>query len=534
MKKLLLGLVIVLIALVSLTSCIPEDAGYMNIENTPLPVVISGPVPTVTVAPIPIPLPVQITPTPLPVTIPTPVPVIVPTPLPVTVPTPVPVIQDAVVDTNDSSTANLNAGATFTGTGTSTLGVNSIQVSIKTDQNCTVYVDQSPNAVPNWDVTDSFSYIASLGGNSWTVQAVQSYVRIRVTNIGTATTTYLRLQTVLCPIVEALPRATTPDGRLKTESHLTDDYGFDAEFTPMNEIRVTEVYKLAGAPFIGTTVDSNFWTVTNTNGGTTTQTGGQMTLQTNGADGATAVTSVRRGRYVAGASLRYRSVIQLDSGLANNTRRWGVADWTTLPTITDGAYYQLSGTTFSIVTLKGGTPTVVSSGSFNGVYGSTYILDTGVHTFEIYWTNSKVYFSLDGSLLHTVSATSAPWTNTPTLYIWMDNINTGGLATNKVLNVRVTSISRLGPLQTAPIYKHLTTGTTVCKYGAGTLHSIIVNTPANQTVTLYDNTAGSGTVMAVITLGNNTVPIELHYDMDFYTGLTIVLSGTVDITAIYE
>jgi hypothetical protein len=55
--------------------------------------------------------------------------------------------QDVVADPNNSSVVNLAAAATFTGTSTSTLGVVGLQVSLKTDQNCTVYVDQSPDGI---------------------------------------------------------------------------------------------------------------------------------------------------------------------------------------------------------------------------------------------------------------------------------------------------------------------------------------------------------------------------------------------------
>ncbi|MFA5300471.1 MAG: hypothetical protein WC389_19975, partial [Lutibacter sp.] len=118
-----------------------------------------------------------------------------------TIPTPVPVQQSVTIDANNSSNANVNAGNTFTGTATSTLGVVGIQVTLKTDQDCTVYVDQSPTdgITPYWDITDTYNYVSSLGGASWTVQAVNSYVRVRVTNISALNTTYFRLQTVLCP-----------------------------------------------------------------------------------------------------------------------------------------------------------------------------------------------------------------------------------------------------------------------------------------------------------------------------------------------
>ena len=53
--------------------------------------------------------------------------------------------QNVVEDTNNSSTSNLASAATFTGTATSTLGVVGLQWSLKTDQNCTVYIEESPD-----------------------------------------------------------------------------------------------------------------------------------------------------------------------------------------------------------------------------------------------------------------------------------------------------------------------------------------------------------------------------------------------------
>jgi hypothetical protein len=449
------------------------------------------------------------------------------------------ITQNVIADSHNSSVANVNAGETFTGTSTSTLGVAGIQVSLKTNQDCTVYVDQSPTdgVSPDWDITDTYSYISSKGGNSWTTQAVNSYVRVRVKNTSTSNTTYFRLQTALCPVVEAVPRSLNENGRFITDATLSDDYGFSVSDTPMGEMRVVTPVKLVGTTFVGTTLDLNFWLTTGTaNGGTVTQANGQVTLATNTtANGAAELSSIRRGRYIAGSSMRYRAIAQLDVGLTDNKRRWGVGDWVTLPTLVDGAFFQLDGTTFSVVTLKGGTPTVVSSGSFNGNFGATYTLNTNAHTYEIYWTNSKVYFVIDGTLLHLVAANTDTWTNTVSFYIGCDNINSNNLDVNKTLKIRVMSIARLGQLQSAPIYKHITTAaTTICKYGAGTLHSIIVGTPANQIITIFDNTTNSGTIMSVITLGNNTSPIELHYDMDFYTGLTIVNSGTIDATLVYE
>ena len=84
-------------------------------------------------------------------------------------------------------------------------------------------------------------------------------------------------------------------------------------------------------------------------------------------------------------------------------------------------------------------------------------------------------------------------------------------------------------------YNHITTDTTtVVKSGAGVLHNICVNTPtATETVTIYDNTAASGTVIAVLT-SYASVPGCAELDVVFTTGLTIVTATAAgDITVAY-
>jgi hypothetical protein len=58
--------------------------------------------------------------------------------------------QDVIADAGNSSSSNLLSGAYFSGAAATTLGVAGLQVSLKTDQNCTVWVDQAPgNALVN-------------------------------------------------------------------------------------------------------------------------------------------------------------------------------------------------------------------------------------------------------------------------------------------------------------------------------------------------------------------------------------------------
>ena len=74
--------------------------------------------------------------------------------------------------------------------------------------------------------------------------------------------------------------------------------------------------------------------------------------------------------------------------------------------------------------------------------------------------------------------------------------------------------------------------TTVVKTGQGVLHSITLNKPtATAVITIYDNTAASGTVIGIITVPANPQPVTLMYDVTFATGLTITTATAAsDIT----
>ena len=87
-------------------------------------------------------------------------------------------------------------------------------------------------------------------------------------------------------------------------------------------------------------------------------------------------------------------------------------------------------------------------------------------------------------------------------------------------------------------FNHITTNkTTTVKSGAGVLRRIVINTKGSgaNTLTIYDNTTGSGTVIGDIDTVNG-VSGHFEYGVSFSTGLTIVTAnGTAaDVTVIYE
>lgn len=74
--------------------------------------------------------------------------------------------------------------------------------------------------------------------------------------------------------------------------------------------------------------------------------------------------------------------------------------------------------------------------------------------------------------------------------------------------------------------------TTLIATGNGVLHTITLNTPvATSVITVYNNTAASGTKLATITVPASPMPVTLTYDMVFGIGLTVVTATAAsDIT----
>jgi hypothetical protein len=320
-----------------------------------------------------------------------------------------------------------------------------------------------------------------------------------------------------------------------TQSQLNDQYGFDAECTPTDELRVITPYRLVGSAFLGTGIDSNFWITSGISGGMLIASGAQLTLDTTAGSGnsSAAITSVRIARYIAGSANRFRAALQVNNtGVSNNIRRWGAYS------TTDGAFFELNGTIINAVTRRASTDTKVASASWNG---STVVPDiTTSNTYEIYWTNTKAYFVINGTLNHTVSASANPWSDTMSPGIKMETINTNGVSTSNTIICRVAGISRLGSEDTQSIYKYQsgTTSGMVLKIGPGNLKRLTLSNIANTSVvTVYDGVNTNGNIIwSSGTMGNNSVPFSIDFDgCPFFTGLFLVVSTAAsNVTVIYE
>jgi hypothetical protein len=322
------------------------------------------------------------------------------------------------------------------------------------------------------------------------------------------------------------------------------EFGNNVMVSPMGSIFVVEPVKLVGVPFtVAGAIDGNFWVNTTATGtASATVAAGILTLATNPSGAGTGndifTNSIRNARYAGGVHNYYRANVRVPAATGVNTRRWGCFD------ANDGYYFSHDGTTLSINSRKATTDAApVSSGSFNGELGTTLVLDTNVHTYEIHYTTKSTWFMYDGKILHKLSATTTTLTSTMHLHVGMQCVNGGANANNNTLEVWVVTINRAGQLQTQPKSARIDSlATTVLKLGPGVLHSIVFGSlPATAgTITIYDNTSAAGTILHAATVDTTATAIKLPVSVDFKglsfsTGLTIVTATAAsDFTVIYE
>jgi hypothetical protein len=297
------------------------------------------------------------------------------------------------------------------------------------------------------------------------------------------------------------------------------------EVTNRGEILTSSVYRLVGTTFNGT-VDENFWTPTVVVGGTVTFDG--LCLLTNSTDSTSEVSlnSVRKARFVPGSANIIIGLAKISAPVTGNTRSFGAYD------DDNGFFFQVSGTTFSVVSRKATSNTVVASGSFNGDYGTTAALMTNVvYKFGIEYGTAKAEFYINDILVHTLTVKAAGGTlvKTLTLPIRVESINTTSILENSI-ELYNTSIFRRGQLQTSSTYKYIVgAATNILKRSAGNLHRIVIQ-DASGNATIYDGTDDTGILIADIDLTLGT----LEFGLDFNDGLYIVTTSGVNITVIYE
>jgi len=313
-----------------------------------------------------------------------------------------------------------------------------------------------------------------------------------------------------------------------------DHYGTQQYIAPNGELVSVPLYKLIGDVFTGTTLDTNFWTISTGTGGAASIIAGELILDTGTtANNATEITSVRTARFSGLAPNKIRIVVQLpDTGVANNSRHWGMGVFNG-SIITSGAVFQMNGTNFELVTYKAGVAAPITNGTFNGQYGTTFNPGLASHFYEIIYQPRQVIWLADNKIIHTLSAASTTWTDEYHLPIHMGCENSGGLAQSVTMKSRIATVARFGisdMLPTSAFISGLNAGQ-ILKNTPGNIHSITFGAITNNAVVTFYDTAtlpipvGARVIWSTGGMASNTVPFDIAGDKSpFHIGLTIAIT----------
>lgn len=305
----------------------------------------------------------------------------------------------------------------------------------------------------------------------------------------------------------------------------------EQDLSPDIHIGDASFRRLLGERFAGSgSLNADNWTVATANGGSATLTGGALVLSTGAsANGSVTVERTRFARFLTGAAHEFIATVRVpDAGTSGNTRSFGAFN------ANNGVGYRLTDTTFAVFARKDGVDAVVASGSWDEL---GFALDTLYRDFSILYDRNRFEFRIDGVLWHVLDPrTSAPRIGDHDLPIRFEAVNGGGLASTRTLEVIAAAIKRHGPSNGAPVYHHHpgTAGTVVLKAGSGTLSKALVTQAGSggSLITLYDNTVGSGNVIARI---NADALQTLTFDVEFAIGLTLVATvNSGDVTVVYD
>lgn len=178
------------------------------------------------------------------------------------------------------------------------------------------------------------------------------------------------------------------------------------------------------------------------------------------------------------------------------------------PSLTDGQEVSLQTDINGnlIVTAIGGVAATSLGKAEDAAHSSG---DTGVQMLAV---RNDVAAALAGTTLDyiplTTDANGALWVSQATALAGED------LVANKMVNETRFSFLNIAAGQ----------ATTTVKTGAGVLHSITFHgaATATNTTTIYDNSAASGTLIAIPVATAVTAPVTVIYDLAFSTGLTVI------------
>lgn len=241
--------------------------------------------------------------------------------------------------------------------------------------------------------------------------------------------------------------------------------------------------------------------------------GGEGLVQTGtGANGTSFMYSTAV-RYRPGMVSWFNSAVRFRDPTLNvtNVQRVGVFSVDASGVPQDGYYYELSGTTFSVNTVKAGVVTSVPQASWSkNALAPAFTLGTSFVQCEIRFTANTAWFYVNNILRHSITGGAVPSTTTLNFRMCVESINSGGLTTNYTLGVRNIGLGRFGDPFEFPAPNGapgvLPVGTGAYNGVAGT-GSATVNVPAGAHVRSFSIVAGTSSATATIPGITGTVTI---------------------------
>lgn len=312
--------------------------------------------------------------------------------------------------------------------------------------------------------------------------------------------------------------------------------------SPQGQMMTDSLNKLLGGGFTST-LDTVEWVAATSGAGSSSAVAGTVAVLTSGTanSGFGALNSAALARFSWATGNMMRSVHRLTAtGVANTTRVWGAFNFGVKPAILDGHFFSYDGSssTLSVGVANAGVLTTVASGSFNGEV-SSYTLDANAHTYEIVFQIQNSWLFIDKVLIHHFKSVTAPLIGNMHVAASSSSSNSVSGTTSASLEVWSHNILRMSSSEPQPQFFHISAnGTNVIRLGPGTLQRVIINSPGSNSniATIYDNTAGSGTIIGIINTSGSASATTLNYNLPFFTGLTIVTAAgtSADLTVVYD
>lgn len=282
----------------------------------------------------------------------------------------------------------------------------------------------------------------------------------------------------------------------------------------------------------GTTVDTNFWTTTTTGADTTvTQTNGELVVTHGGAANSTCRIVSPLVAYVPGCVHHFHAEIIAATSpvVANYNSEIGVCTANVAEKI---AFYYDSGAGLNVETA---TPQVlIDLASMNGDPSLVQVSQQQYHPYDIYWDDNHILWLINNRLHHIAQHTTSVLTQATSFAMFISTVNPRlqSNSQDRITKIAGCSLNRFGKWNGATEVRRQrlsTAATTVICRQSGCLERLTLNRPGSASsgsLTLYDNTAGSGTIIAVINTSSSGRARTYHFGVGFQTGLTGVLTGT--------